>query len=297
MANLFIDVHLSKDKLTLFRDGNCFLIASTVSAYSLWQMLLRVVADGSTRSLRNASYDHHSSRFDIACHGIWADTNPNMRYRFNVSWWNSGVLKSLSASLERFVCRFGQYRLNWMSNLNFLCKLTIMIPRRPCLIKMAKAVSSTVVLVNSVMSDSVNSFNFVMWAFASKCFPIELVPCSDRWRRTCSQTIHMMPGLPVSSIPQCKKNRHDGACLELFQAIGRFDPAFIEAHQVSKMICNVRSLRSRMKTRSCLEEIITSSQEVFKDLESDMVGGIRTLVDPTRKPGECDDTVQQTASS
>jgi len=36
---------------------------------------------------------------------------------------------------------------------------------------------------------------------------------------------------------------------------------------------------------------------VFKDLESDMAVGIRTLVDPTRKPGESDDTVKQIASS
>ena len=159
MANLFFDVHPSKAKLTLFRDGNCFLIASTVSAYSVRQMMLRVVADGRTRSSLNALYDRHSSRFDIAFHGIQSDTNPNMRYRFHVSWWNSEVSKSLCASLERFVCRFGQYGLNWMSNLNFLCKLTIVIPRLPCLFKMAKAVSSTVVLVNSVTSDSVNSFN------------------------------------------------------------------------------------------------------------------------------------------
>jgi len=66
MASLFVDVHPSKAKLTLFRIGNCFLIASTVSAYSLRQMLLRVVADGRARSSRNAVYDHRSSRFDIA---------------------------------------------------------------------------------------------------------------------------------------------------------------------------------------------------------------------------------------
>jgi len=79
MANLFVDVHPSKAKLTLFRIGNCFLIASTVSAYCLRQMLLRVVADGSTRSSRNALYDRHSSRFDIMFHGICAETNPNLR--------------------------------------------------------------------------------------------------------------------------------------------------------------------------------------------------------------------------
>jgi hypothetical protein len=79
IASLFVDVHPSKVKLTLFRIGNCFLIASTVSAYSLQQMLLRVVADGRTRSLCNALYDGRSSRYDIAIHGICAETNPNMR--------------------------------------------------------------------------------------------------------------------------------------------------------------------------------------------------------------------------
>jgi len=36
---------------------------------------------------------------------------------------------------------------------------------------------------------------------------------------------------------------------------------------------------------------------VFKDLESDMAVRIRTLVDPTRKPGKSDDTVKQSVSS
>jgi hypothetical protein len=79
MASLFVDVCPSKAKLILFRIGNCFFIASTVSAYPLWQMLLRVVADGRTRSSRNVLYDRCSSRFDITFHGIWAETNPNMR--------------------------------------------------------------------------------------------------------------------------------------------------------------------------------------------------------------------------
>jgi len=79
MASLIVDVHPSKAKLTLFRNGNCFLIASMVSAYSLRQMLMRVVVDGSTRSSRNALYDRRCSRFDIAFHGIYAETIPNMR--------------------------------------------------------------------------------------------------------------------------------------------------------------------------------------------------------------------------
>jgi len=56
MAGLFGDVYPSKAKLTLFRDCNCIIIASMVSAYSLRQMLLLVVADGSTWSSRNALY-------------------------------------------------------------------------------------------------------------------------------------------------------------------------------------------------------------------------------------------------
>jgi len=79
MASLFVEVHPSKAKLTLFRNGNCFLIASTVSASSFRQMLLRVVADGRTRLSRNALYDHRSSRFDMGFNGMCAETNPNMR--------------------------------------------------------------------------------------------------------------------------------------------------------------------------------------------------------------------------
>jgi hypothetical protein len=48
MANLFVDVHQSKATLTLFLDSNCFLIASTVRGYALWQMLFSGLADSST---------------------------------------------------------------------------------------------------------------------------------------------------------------------------------------------------------------------------------------------------------
>jgi len=72
IASLFIDVYPSKHKVTLFRIGNYFLIVSTVSAYSLRQMLLRVVVDGRTRSSRNDLYDRRSSRIDRAFHGLCA---------------------------------------------------------------------------------------------------------------------------------------------------------------------------------------------------------------------------------
>jgi len=112
MAILFVDVHQSIAKLTFFWDGNCLLIASTVSDYFVQQILLRVVVDGSIWSLCNALYDHCSSRFNTAFHGIWAKTNPNMMQPFHMSWWNLELSKSLAASLERFVCHLSQYGSN-----------------------------------------------------------------------------------------------------------------------------------------------------------------------------------------
>jgi len=79
MATWLVDVYLSKAKLTLFLHTSCFLITPTVSAYSLRQMLIMVVADGSTGLLRNALYDHRSLIFEIAFQGISAETNPNIR--------------------------------------------------------------------------------------------------------------------------------------------------------------------------------------------------------------------------
>jgi len=208
-----------------------------------------------------------------------------------MSCWNSKFSKFFSASLNSFVSHFGQYGLTWMTNMICLCKHTILIPRLPCLFRMAKAVSSTVELVNSVTSDSVSLFNFVIWAFPSKCFLTELVPYTDEWRRTWWRTIYMIPGLLVSSIPQCKLNRHEGAFLELFLAIGLIKPTFIQSHQASKMICKVRSFKSRIKTLSFLEEIITFNKLAFKDFKSKMAVGIRKLGNSSRKSAESHDTV------
>jgi hypothetical protein len=79
MASSFVDVHQSKAKLALIWNGNCFVIASTVRAYSLEQILLRVVTDGRTKSLRNALNNCRSSRVDIAFHEICAEKNRNMK--------------------------------------------------------------------------------------------------------------------------------------------------------------------------------------------------------------------------
>jgi len=79
MASMIVDVNPSNAKQTLIRDSNCFFIASRVGEYSLWQMLWRVVVDGSTRPLCNGWYDCRSSRFDIMCHTITAELNPCIR--------------------------------------------------------------------------------------------------------------------------------------------------------------------------------------------------------------------------
>ena len=89
----------------------------------------------------------------------------------------------------------------------------------------------------------------------------------------------------------------DGACLEFFDAMSRFEPTFLEAHQASKRICNVWSLKSRINTRSFLEEIITSANEVFKYCVSDMVVEIGKLGILTRETAENNDTVMQNACS
>jgi hypothetical protein len=70
IANLFVDIHPLIAKLTLFLDGNCFIIASTLREYSLRQSLLKVMADGITSLLRNALYDRRSSRFEIGFQGM-----------------------------------------------------------------------------------------------------------------------------------------------------------------------------------------------------------------------------------
>jgi hypothetical protein len=50
-----------------------------------------------------------------------------------------------------------------------------------------------------------------------------------------------------------------------------------------------------MKTRPFLEEITTSTNEVFKDCVSDMAVGIKMLGNTTPKTAENNDTVKQTA--
>jgi len=60
---------------------------------------------------------------------------------------------------------------------------------------------------------------------------------------------------------------------------------------------DVRSLKLRIKTRSFLEEIITSTNEVFKDFLSDMAVEFRKLGNTTRKDAQNNNTVYQTAGA
>ena len=70
MANLSISVLLSEAKRTLCIDCNSFIIASTVSDYTLWQMTLGVLVDVSTSLLHIAFYDHRKSTADTVFHEI-----------------------------------------------------------------------------------------------------------------------------------------------------------------------------------------------------------------------------------
>jgi len=63
------------------------------------------------------------------------------------------------------------------------------------------------------------------------------------------------------------------------------------------MICKVWSLKSQIKTLSFLEDIITSSKEVFRDFESEEAVGIRKLGNPTRETAGNTNIVEPTADS
>jgi len=140
---------------------------------------------------------HRSSEYDLKQILTWGS---NSRCR-------GGIRQLPSCSMPVWsVLSVNSVNIYWIltSNLNVFCELTIVIPPLPCILSMVKAVSSIVELVNAVTSAYVNLFHSAMHAFASQCSPLELVPCSDGWRRTWWLTIHMNQGMPMSSIPQCK---------------------------------------------------------------------------------------------
>jgi len=173
-----------------------------------------------------------------------------------------------------------------MSNMICVIKCTIVIPRLPSLFSKPKAVSSTIVLDNLVTSDYVDLIQFATWTDACKYLPSELVGCSNGWRTAWLQRIRMVHWLGVSFISHCKSNRQHDAGREIFQPISHFEPIFIEAHKVSKMISKVRLYKSGIKSWAFLEEIIIWGNELFKDFNSDVDGRIRIVGNQTRETAE-----------
>jgi len=113
-----------------------------------------------------------------------------------------------------------------------------------------------------------------MGTFGRMPFPIEMVSCSDVWQIAWWQMMGVMLGLAVFSIPQCKQNRQASTWPQAFEAIGQFARTFIEADKACNMSCYLTLLKSQIQSRSILEDIITSSNTGFDDLESAIVGGI-----------------------
>jgi hypothetical protein len=65
---VFGDVPQSIAEVTVFHDENCFVIASSVSGYLHWRILVSWLADGGTNLHHNALYEYYNLRFDIAFH-------------------------------------------------------------------------------------------------------------------------------------------------------------------------------------------------------------------------------------
>jgi len=107
----------------------------------------------------------------------------------------------------------------------------------------------------------------------------------------------MIPWLPVSSIALGRYSYHEDQSLEFFEAIGHCEPILIQTHQVLNMMCKLKTVKSRISTSLCLEEIETSSNVVFKDFESDMAGGIGKLGVATRQTAEINVIVELIACS
>jgi len=127
-----------------------------------------------------------------------------------------------------------------------------------------------------------------MWAIARKCVPSELVQYPDRWRKPSWQTIHMILGMQVCSIPKCKLYHHHAICPQIFPAIGHWKIPFIQVDQSLKVMCKIQSLTLSMHTGSYFEDIITSSSEVFTDLQSHIMVGIWKVGNPPQEAPKSD---------
>jgi hypothetical protein len=170
---------MSKAELILFLTGNWFLTALTDSVYCLQQMLLSVCADGNPKSLHNTVLERCSSRVKIVIHGAWAGTQPNMRLRFQVSWWNLAVWKSFAVCSELFVSPFSKCTQNLYIKYEFPLRIY----------NQNTSTSFALEYGQSCFTNRWTSQFSYFWLgelvllcdvhYASQCLPIELVPCSD----------------------------------------------------------------------------------------------------------------------
>jgi len=155
-------------------------MVSTVSAYSLWQTLLR----GWLTVTPN--------RFEIHCMTIETHSmiSHSMEHELKQSliWCNDSRCLGETRSLKVLWCQFRAFCLSiqWVY---FKPKYQIWIHWRtynciPLLPFTWVWQSSFIDCRNWSVGYfwHVNSFNFAMCTFASQYLPIELVPCSDGWR-------------------------------------------------------------------------------------------------------------------
>jgi len=134
IANFFVDVHPSKAKLTLFLDGNCFLIVSTDNEYSLQQRLLRVLAPAHCvmhyMTVVAQGLRLRSKACELKQILTWGSDS---RYLGEIRKLGSSLLPvwTVVSVNNAYISK------TKLSNMNFFCDLTIVIPQLPCLCKMA----------------------------------------------------------------------------------------------------------------------------------------------------------------
>jgi hypothetical protein len=155
--------------------------------------------------------------------------------------------------------------------MNCLCELTIVIHQLLGHFNMAKVVSLIVELLHSVTFKWIHLINFLICTVTSNFFPTKQIPRYGRWQMTWWQAIHMIPKMPVVSLPQRQLERQARAGMELHHPMDNCEPTIVNTHQTSKVIGTVREYKSWYETPSLFDDIITSSNEIFKHFESNII--------------------------
>jgi len=137
------------------------------------------------------------------------------------------------------------------------------------LLRMAKSCSSIIKLINSVSCGNVNSHNLAWYSIATVSLFIVLIPKSNGLRRTKWHTIELISQLLVCSAPRCIWNCCHIVYLEVLQAIGHFEPTFIQALNASYKIVQARLLSWSIKTHSMLGDIKTSCKNIYTDISGE----------------------------